>query len=231
MDARYPMNKLSRSPRSIYSVLFLLSCLILLSSCTKTVQNPFSSTHTVQNLIAAHGKVDSAAEQDYLDGLLRRLASPLQIQPLPEVTLLAYQLPLAASIADSDIVLSTRLIQDIQSEAELSFVLAHELAHIHLKHAEQVHERDIQEIELEADAAGLKIMALAGYDPRSAASALLLLGRAEAQASDSDSHPEIGKRVQKVRRTALLLLASHMPVITNSREFHRIKGRLAAITY
>jgi Zn-dependent protease with chaperone function len=222
------MNKILRLPRIIYSVLFLLSCLILLSSCTKTVQNPFSSTHTVQSLIASHGKVDSAVEQDYIDALLRRLATPLQIEPLPQITLLAYGTPLAASIADTDIVLSTRLIQDLQSEAELSFVLAHELAHIHLKHAEQVQERDIQELELEADSAGLKIMALAGYDPRSAASALLLLGRAEAH---NTSHPELGKRVQKARRTALLLLASHMPVITSSREFRRIQTRLATLTY
>lgn len=56
------------------------------------------------------------------------------------------------------------LIEFFGSDDELAFVLAHEMSHLILAHADRLDEKDRRDLELEADYLGLYILARAGFD-------------------------------------------------------------------
>lgn len=77
--------------------------------------------------------------------------------------------------ADGRIVqVTTAVLAETADDAELAFVIAHEMAHNILGHRAQLDRkgrsaRKIRETEVEADRLAIKLMIAAGYDPRAAA--------------------------------------------------------------
>lgn len=94
------------------------------------------------------------------------------------------------------------LVNFAQNDAELAFVIAHEVAHNLLGHQLPRDPADRQELEIEADYVGLYLVARAGYDPEPAAN---LLRRMEDmlphRISTSQTHPTFAGRYRAAQAT------------------------------
>ncbi len=93
------------------------------------------------------------------------------------VTVLATSTPMAASVGGGYLLISKGMIGLLRNEAELAFVLGHEIAHDIRQNSRDsalgaLSPDELQESEMYADKVGLGIMALAGYDPRLGISAI-----------------------------------------------------------
>jgi predicted Zn-dependent protease len=135
----------------------------------------------------------------------------------------------AAAGADGRILVTRGLLALARSEAELAFVLAHEVGHVVAGHARQRTERLAnpgtageaafdRAQELEADRIGLSGLARAGYDPAAAVAFLArldgwhrldaaLVGRPELAlaALNGADHPEMAERIAAARAQAAAL--------------------------
>jgi beta-barrel assembly-enhancing protease len=81
---------------------------------------------------------------------------------------------LNASADGRTVQITTAVLSEAGDDAELAFILAHEMAHNILKHAERLDRTGrragtIRETEIEADRLGLRLMHAAGYDIEAAA--------------------------------------------------------------
>jgi predicted Zn-dependent protease len=86
----------------------------------------------------------------------------------------------AFALPGGHVFLFTGLLADIHSEAELAYVLGHEMSHVDLRHAAELYQKEPLPLakfvargyskfqELEADAQGLRLCSQAGYDPEAA---------------------------------------------------------------
>lgn len=122
------------------------------------------------------------------------------------------------------VAVTSKMIDFAQTDEELAFVLAHEMAHNILRHGEKLKGRSmllaslgvgskkIKGAEIEADILGTKILASAGYSTNGAL-ALLDRSRPMQAMSLSLTHPSISKRMSLVQATARdALLAASEPV-------------------
>ena len=158
-------------------------------------------------------------------------------------------------------------IEAARSEAELAGVLAHEIAHVSLRHgttqasraylaktglgilnaltvalqgdvgrlaaalggagANKFFLKSNREAEVQADAEGARLMAAAGYDPRSMADFFeRLQERGGREQEESGDHPNPAVRVEVISRVAAgVKHAAARP--HDSEEFRRIKSRLS----
>lgn len=180
----------------------------------------------------------------YLTQLEARLESAGQMEDepcaRPKIVLLASSKLFAFSGADGTILVSTGLAHALPTEAELMFVLAHEYAHIQLRHATLPTEeylapeanQALQRLELEADRRGIELLARAGYLPRSAPDSLMNAYRAAGYVETSDvaalsQYPSLQRRL-----TALLSYARAVPSAsstTSTREHARFRGAIAPL--
>lgn len=111
------------------------------------------------------------------------------------------------------VAVTSKMIDFAQTDEELAFVIAHEMAHNILRHGEKLKGRSmllaslgvgskkIKGAEIEADILGTKILASAGYSTNGAL-ALLNRSRPMQAMSLSLTHPSISKRMSLVQATA-----------------------------
>jgi len=105
--------------------------------------NRFSGSHEVQvreDTWKEHARVgggmalyDNQAVQDYINRTGQKLVPP-DSEKLYAFRVVADPIPLAKSLSTGTIYVSTGMISLLQSEAQLAYVLGHEMAHVHLDH-------------------------------------------------------------------------------------------------
>ena len=163
------------------------------------------------------GDINQKLVQTYLsihtkDGSLDTRAAHLRTLPLT-IKVLATDEPIALTAGNGITLVSTGILQSLQSEDELAFVLAHELAHLWLAHplpplqTEQTFRQEfLHRYELEADTTGLQVMSRAGFSPMAGPQALLRVhqktfSRFNDKAlpnpeASTGSHPSLSARLQ-----------------------------------
>lgn len=198
------------SHRIYQSFLRILIFSCLLSGCSSSHRSAGEefrdSTLQTADLIRQYGIYQSAPADQFLSYLTARITLNDPDRRPYRIVLLKTHLPLAYSPGGGRILISRGIIAATQTEAELAFILAHEIAHQALAHtsipisaySEAGLEPVFREVEFEADNRALGLVGLAGYDPRSAARALMNVYRAGGVARSSNTHPELEERVQTI---------------------------------
>lgn len=157
------------------------------------------------------GIVVSSTGDPYLRGLVDRLLSSTPAGrswtgPY-DIIIVNNASPLAASVGDNFIVLTSGLINRLDVEAEMAFILAHELAHYLLGHTSLVGRADtdfsatadvLPELEKDADRLGLELVIAAGYDPRLARVAIAKAYQGSNMLTPSASHPSFVSRISEL---------------------------------
>ena len=177
---------------------------------TTGIDTPASAEH--KRLVALFGGAyHSAAAELYLNGILARLArNDDQQKEAYRVTILNTPTINAFALPSGNLYVTRGLLALANDTSEIAAVMAHEIAHVSLRHANQRAEREkdaavisraaslvqspekgeqvqasgrmslasfSRQQELEADQAGVKTIARAGYDPYGASRFLSSLGR------------------------------------------------------
>ncbi len=79
-------------------------------------------------------RIKESAEQDYLNDLMKNISAFAKKPFQYRVYIIDYQTPNAFAMPGGIIFISRGLLQVVQSEAELVYILAHEMGHIELSH-------------------------------------------------------------------------------------------------
>lgn len=193
----------------------------------------------------------------YYDGVLKRLLVKTNLMrglSAEPAIRLAVQcsggppLPVARAVPGRVIVVPPSLALLAQSEDAIAAVLAHELAHIGLRHVERLREIyrggrnvDVSAVrrhhEREADLTGLRLLANAGYDPAAAVDHLLHVesihrSLAVTRASISNRHDSPQERreilIAEIKRRNYAVKRSRMPMPVKVRDELRVVGNKVA---
>ena len=97
-----------------------------------------------------------------------------------------------------DMVVTQTMVDYTQSDDELAFIIAHELAHLMLG------TQSTRGVELAADALGIELVILAGYDPQGGISLLTRLG-SEFEWANVGFYPSFAERVRIIESVMLTL--------------------------
>ena len=166
-----------KSCRNVLSAVVLSLSLLFATGCAARL-TPEESFRQANSQIAyfsqEYGLLEGGGCQPYLEGLIQRLrrnAPRASSLGDPRVILVRTDRPIAFALGANSIALSQGFIRRIGSEAELAFVVAHELAHEIKGHTTLRREADDQwsrslDEELTADRYAIGMIILAGYDPR-----------------------------------------------------------------
>jgi len=227
-----------------YSAFFLISfCLLNLGCSSRVPLLKDYDTGILRSapLVERYGRIQGRQLKAYSHYLSTRLIQSIPDQELPgdtssdqfEITVLNSTTPLAYSPGGGLILVSKGLVWALQSEAELAFVIGHEMAHQYLNHTtfdEHEYEKNVysqrqQALEYEADEFALGMMALAGYDPRAAVSGLINAYRRAGASKHSSTHPQLEQRIDAI--SELIKEAKWTPPGTlNRRDFREFRFRL-----
>jgi len=210
----------------------LASCIVLtaLSSCSNFhstgVSQPLTNLESrvaLLSLTGDYGRISTPFIDDYLEYLRSRLSSTLNGNQTFSLILLDTHTPLALSSSSGLTAFSKGLVLSLHSEAELAFVLAHELAHHDLSHFDRSigeHSPSArQKMEFEADSHALRIMSSAGYNPESARE---VLTRTRGFYEDSQFYPAVEERIENIR----LQLTQSPPRVSGTvdrRDFQKLR--------
>ena len=196
-----------------YSRLFLGSFLVCWLGCAPVKPTLTEYEHGLsasEQLIDRFGQRADSSHDDYLRYLKDRLTGaiprkrPMRFQY--EFILLEDPAPAAFSPGGGFILFSKGLIKSLANEAELAFVLSHEIAHQQLGHTallisrpEALADRPYQrELELRADEYAVGLIALAGYDPRVCPFALTRSYRALDHIPLDAGYPDLDTRLSAI---------------------------------
>ncbi len=192
--------------RASFAGLALTSCLLGLSGCSARVppspEEVDASMATLNWLNQEFGLAENADLNHLLSGVTKRLADGIygfalereigqarakDFRSYPwQVFVIRNPSPNAFSLGAGAIVLTTGLLAEIHSEAELASIISHEMSHHILGHTTQAISRmrlstaQAPEFtfslndEVDADTLGLKLLFVARYDPRHATQALTI---------------------------------------------------------
>ena len=153
------------------SKIITVSCLALGCATQNQPSSPISSETLKAEILNQYVVNNSAAAGDYLSALTRRVALGANLSYLPNIILLQEEAPLAFSLPSSEVFISTGMVKKVSSEAELAFIVAHELGHAVLRHHGK--ESTDGSFEIEADKYAAEVLSNAGYDPTTSLTALL----------------------------------------------------------
>lgn len=221
----------------------MLACLLLLASCS-TGRSPIDSEADyaraileVRDAVKRHGQIIEISAVEFLDYLAARLEGGLARRGPSRryrIILLGTDEILAFSPGSGYIVISQGIIGAIGNEAQLAFIVAHEIAHQELGHIllRTYHGRERADLERAADRLAIGIAALAGYDPYAAITAIpeisdLLAHNNSTDATGAADYPTAEQRIDALRQ---LVDDSRWqpPGTVNRREFALLKARLDA---
>lgn len=154
---------------------FLLICCLFFCSCSKKVNFAEDNDRAAYESKLRHMAVTNRLKAELPEILpcsryLQNILIALEKHQNVSVYVGASDKDLAFSLNSDTIVLSNSLLQKLGDHDELAFILAHELAHIVLKHHNAVNNSaDYNfELELEADQLALTLMQRAGFSPHAA---------------------------------------------------------------
>jgi tetratricopeptide (TPR) repeat protein len=173
------------------------------------------------------------AVEQYLEGVARRLVPPEMAGPLHlKVRILKEGAPRVFARANGTVYISAGMLADLQNEAQLATVLAHDLSHVLLRHAYRdwraagentvlltftlgMGKKPIlaalahysRDQERAADANALRLVLDAGYDPGEVVRLFVYLNeiaKEEEPAGSLDAHPDGEERTALARAAALV---------------------------
>lgn len=148
----------------------LLTILLYISGCTPSSieRSPSerSSLAVTQHLVSKYGTYPT---NGFLLRLVSNLKKAMKMNDAVSISILSTNHDIAASTEAGQILISQGLLINLTSEAQLAFVLAHELSHIKLNHFDITQSSDL---EAEADKLALYTVYRAGYEVKAALKAL-----------------------------------------------------------
>lgn len=223
-----------------YSNILVISFLLLsLAGCSAagptTIDDSIDAREKVAHLVRQAGSIQSPRVNAYFSYLLDRLVRALppgsaEVRHL-EVVILQEVPQHAGTPGGGFILLSKPLIASLQTEAELAFVVAHELSHLVLGHrtSDAGNPKIQPELERAADSYALGLIAVAGYDPRVASNALLRAAPHGAltmsKADMSKAYPSLQERVQALQ-AQLEQSGWRPPGTIDRREFQLVRKEI-----
>lgn len=234
-----PFRLLSFAVIAVLTLVFGLGC----SSGGQSGADEFEiSILRSRELRNRYGEIQDPRLQAYNQYLCSRLVRAVQrsereglMSTKCQMVFLNERAPLAFSLGNGKVAVSRGLIVRMRNEAELAFVIAHEISHDTLGHEAQIfavgdylleQERQIG-LELEADRYALGIVALAGYDPRASIEAIVSASGIHDWGTTAGTHPSIEMR-HKAAWNQFEKSGWMPPGTVEKREFKKIRDLLRA---
>lgn len=198
---------MSEPKPSRVSFLLVFCCLIAtLSGCSTggwKVADPQLGLMEARQWESRFTPIDSEFTVHYRRYFTNRLVQAIALKhPVPIAFAMRFvrsDQPFAFSPGGGRIIVSDALVRVVANEAELAFVVAHEMGHYLLGHSAEILAGTVdieqrREFEIEADRFALGAIALAGYEPRVAPSAVRRLSR-YMQLGPNQTHPGVPERI------------------------------------
>jgi hypothetical protein len=213
-----------------------------------------SAAQAAEALLAAHRRLAAREVEDYVERIARAVARQLPDAPAePRPSLVTDERVLLLALPPATLLVSAGALRTVRDEAELAFVVGHELAHLAdpgtarrlARHGLALARRTAapwdaaarallelghgDAAELAADRAALSAAAAAGYDPRGASSWLERLAAA-ALAGDARfaehglAHPGPLERLRRLDFAVAARSATRTPLRVNREPFRRAAG-------
>jgi len=210
---------------------FLLVCCLIFGGCAPRRLDRVTAIQTADaqtaELTRRYGELHDRGAELYLRSIVDRLLAtyPAQTELTQRyrVVILRSLEPIAVTPGNGSVIVSRGLLLRLSNEAELAFVLAHELGHEIQGHTFSTERspEDRRSYEFAADRFGLGLMALAGYDPRPAVQALAELQRMNDLWTTDPNYPDFVNRLAELQ-TALYASNWQPPGTIDRRDFHKL---------